>query len=94
MERLRRRWFQDYGIQLFEGSKTKKKGGGMGNAEREGEQLSEKETLGPKVDLFRAEKRGIMEVRRGPDEWWTGRRDRRCGCTGRDGGRNRREDWT
>jgi hypothetical protein len=29
----------------------------MGNAEREGERLSEKETLGPKVDLFRAEKR-------------------------------------
>jgi hypothetical protein len=26
MERLRRRWFQDYGIQLFEGSKTKKGG--------------------------------------------------------------------
>ena len=26
MERLRRRWFQDYGIQLFEGSRQKKGG--------------------------------------------------------------------
>jgi hypothetical protein len=58
----------------------------MGNAEDERERLSEEETLGPK------EKSVFMEVRRGPDVWWTGKIDQRRRCTGRDGGRNRRDD--